>query len=93
VKPFRWDRRKARANWHKHRVTFTEAETVFFNDLARIHDDPDHSEGESREIIVGHSAVGRLLLVIFVDHSDHVRIISARSTTSYERADYEENFF
>jgi uncharacterized DUF497 family protein len=90
VKPFRWDSLKARENWRKHRVAFAEAETVFFNDLARIHADPNHSEGEAREIIVGHSTVDRLLLVVFVEYSDHVRIISARKTTSFERADYEE---
>jgi hypothetical protein len=91
VKPFRYHERKARENWRKHRVSFAEAETVFFNDLARTHDDPDHSEGEAREVIVGHSAVDRLLLVVFVEYSDHVRIISARKTTSFERADYEES--
>ena len=74
------------------RVAFAEAETVFFNDLARIHADPDHSEGEAREIIVGHSTVDRLLLVVFVEYSDHVRIISARKTTAFERTDYEEGF-
>jgi uncharacterized DUF497 family protein len=93
VKPFRWDPRKARTNWRKHHVTFAEAETVFSNDLARIHEDPDHSESEGREIIVGHSAVGRLLLVVFAEHADHVRIVSARRTTSHERADYEESVF
>lgn len=91
MKPFRYDQRKARENWRKHRVSFAEAETVFFNDLARTHDDPDHSEAEAREVIVGHSAVDRLLLVVFVEYSDHVRIISARKTTSFERADYEES--
>jgi len=70
-------------------VTFAEAETVFFNDLARTYDDPDHSATEPREIIVGHSSVDRLL-VVFVEYSDHVRIISARKTTSFERANYEE---
>ncbi|HEV7428250.1 MAG TPA: BrnT family toxin [Thermoanaerobaculia bacterium] len=87
MKPFRHDQRKALANWRKHRVAFAEAETVFFNDLARTHDDPDHSDSEPREIIVRHSAVGRLLLVVFVEYSDHVRIVNARKTTSFERAD------
>jgi uncharacterized DUF497 family protein len=91
VKPFRYDERKARENWRKHRVAFAEAETVFFNDLARTYDDPDHSATEPREIIVGHSTVDRLLLVVFVEYSDHVRIISARKTTSFERAIYEES--
>jgi uncharacterized DUF497 family protein len=92
MKPFRFDLRKARANWRKHRVTFAEAETVFFDGLARIHDDPDHSEREFREIIVGHSAVDRLLLIVFVERSDHIQIISARPATAAERRDYEEDF-
>jgi len=43
MKPFRYHQSKALANWRKHRVSFAEAETVFLNDLAQIHDDPDHS--------------------------------------------------
>lgn len=92
MKPFRWDVRKARANQQKHRVTFTEAETVFFNGLSKIHDDPDHSEGERRELIVGHSALGRLLIISFVEHNDYIRIINARKTTMREQHDYEESF-
>jgi hypothetical protein len=33
-----------------------QALTVFGDPLARIHDDPSHSERERREIILGHSA-------------------------------------
>ena len=58
--------------------------------LARIHDDPDHSEDEVREIIVGHSIQRRLLLVSFVDQGENVRLISARVATKRERNDYEE---
>jgi uncharacterized DUF497 family protein len=61
------------------------------NGLARIYDDPDHSEEESREIIIGHSSFGRLLIISFIEHDDHIRIISARRATTHERQDYEEN--
>jgi len=37
---FEWDARKATANRNKHGVTFAEAETVFRDPLAAIHDDP-----------------------------------------------------
>ncbi len=38
---FEYDPRKAKTNWQKHRVSFAEAEMVFFDPLA-IHDlDPD----------------------------------------------------
>jgi len=72
-------------------VSFEEAATVFADPLARIHDDPDHSVGESREVIVGHSSSGRLLLVCFVERTTATRIFSARQTTADERRDYEEN--
>jgi len=65
--------------------------TVFFDDLARINDDPDHSVGEHREIITGYSAAGRLLLVSFTERADDiVRIINARTADPDERRDYEE---
>ncbi len=89
---FEWDRRKASANLQKHGVSFDEASTVFHDPLARIFDDEDHSAMEPREIIIGHSAAGRLMLVSFVEQIENlIRIISARPTTTRERDDYEEN--
>lgn len=87
---FEWDRRKAAANLAKHVVTFEEAMTVFPDLLARIFDDPDHSHGEAREIIIGHSNKQHLLVVCFTERSGVVRIISARRATPSERKDYEE---
>lgn len=71
-------------------MAFEEALTVFGDPLARIHDDPHHSEREGREIIVGHSTQGRLLLVSFTERSGAVRLISARRATRHERKDHEE---
>jgi uncharacterized DUF497 family protein len=89
---FEWDSRKAAANLRKHGVSFDEASTAFHDILARIFADEDHSEDERREIIVGHSVTGRLLLASFIERRDNViRIISARPTTAREREDYEEN--
>lgn len=64
---------------------------MFADPLARIFDDPDHSHAEARELIVGHSAAQRLLVVSFVARRDSTRIISARNVTKRERRDYEEN--
>jgi uncharacterized DUF497 family protein len=88
---FEWDRRKAALNVAKHRVSFEEALTVFSDPLARIFLDEDHSAEEQREIIVGHSFPGRLLLVCFTAQSEWVRIFSAREVTRRERQGYEEN--
>ena len=87
---FSWDPDKASRNARKHGVTFEEALTVFSDSLARIHDDPNHSEGELREILVGQSRAGRLLLVCFTERNEFVRLLSARETTRHERRDYEQ---
>ena len=87
---FEWDPAKAIANLAKHGVTFEEALTVFMDATARIHADPDHSEAERREIIVGHSIHQRLLLVSFAERGERVRLINARRATKRERRDYEE---
>ena len=88
---FEWDPKKAASNLSKHGVPFEEALTVFADPLARIFDDEDHSTEEQREIIVGHSASERLLLVCFAAQQESVRIFSARRATKQERKDYEEN--
>jgi len=88
---FEWDDDKAIANQQKHRVSYEEAASVFANPLAAIFDDEAHSQEEYREIIVGHSARNRLLLVSFTERAGAIRIISARLATKKERRDYEEN--
>ena len=85
------DPKKAKANLAKHGVSFEEAMTVFADPLARIFDDEEHSEGEQREIIIGHSIKQRLVLVNFTGSEDKIRLFSARNTTRQERKDYEEN--
>jgi len=58
---FKWDA----ANLKNHGISLEKALTVFAHPLARIFDDPDHSADEKREIIIGHSAQQRLLVVGF----------------------------
>jgi uncharacterized DUF497 family protein len=89
---FEWDEDKARANLKKHRVSFEEATSVFSDPLAMALPDDDHSVGELREIVIGHSIRDRVLLVSYTERGRHrVRIISARIATRHERKDYEEN--
>ena len=89
---FEWDWNKAALNLRKHRVSFDEASTAFNDPLACIFDDEDHSAEEVREIIIGHSIKGRLLIVSFTERAkDVIRIVSARPVTPREREDYEEN--
>lgn len=87
---FEWDPRKAEINLRKHGVSFTEAGTVFGDDLAITVPDPDHSNDEDRYITIGWSDRRRLLMVSHTDRSDRIRIISARGLTKAERKEYEK---
>jgi len=87
---FEWDPQKAAKNLSKHKVSFTEAATVFDDPLSVTVADPDHSMEEDRFIIVGQSYRRRLLIVSFAERGDRIRIISARELTRTERRAYEE---
>ncbi len=49
---FVWDENKNRLNQIKHKVSFEEAKTVFFDEQARLISVPDHSETEERFILL-----------------------------------------
>jgi uncharacterized DUF497 family protein len=87
---FEWDDRKAAANASKHGVTFDEARSVFFDERARLIDDPDHSNDEERFILLGLSSSLRLLLVCHCYRcaGDVIRTISARKATTHESKFY-----
>jgi uncharacterized DUF497 family protein len=87
---FEWDERKAAENAKKHGVSFEEARSVFFDDRARLIDDPEHSEQEDRFILLGLSSSLRLLLVCHCYRSagNVIRIVSARKATASESKSY-----
>jgi uncharacterized protein len=89
---FEWNESKAQENIRKHGVSFEEAQTVFFDPLAKVALDPDHSRNEERFVAVGHSSLYRLLLVVHCHRSrtSVIRIISARKLTRSEKEQYEE---
>jgi len=89
---FEWDDNKAIINQKKHKVSFEEAKTVFYDEEARIIDDPEHSENEDRFIILGFSQKANLLTVCHCyRYSESViRIISARKATKTETKQYWE---
>lgn len=87
---FEWDPTKAKTNLAKHSVTFEEATTVFGDFLSLTISDPDHSEVEDRWIVIGESHDGKLLVVVYTERGDNIRIISARMAGRRERKQYEE---
>lgn len=86
---FEWDREKAKENLRKHKVSFDEAMTVFYDPLSATFDDPDHSNDEERLITIGYSTRGRLLAVSHTERGKTLRIISARTATAHERKRHE----
>lgn len=87
---FDWYGPKAESNLKKHRVSFEEAETVFGDALAAIFIDDEHSIDEKREIIIGYSDQGRLLVVSFTARGDDlIHLISARRADPDERRKHE----
>lgn len=83
---FEWNKRKASLNLKKHGVSFEEAQTIFYDDLACLIDDYDHSEDEDRFLLMGLSNRLRFILVCHCYRLSGgvVRIISARKATSSE---------
>ena len=60
---FEWDEEKAELNLQKHGVAFTEAASVFGDDLSVTSYDPKHSDDEDRFLTMGMSVGGRILIV------------------------------
>jgi uncharacterized DUF497 family protein len=85
---FKWDDGKAERNVAKHAVTFDEAVTCFFDPNQVAFFDPDHSEEEHRELLIGHSSQGRLLIVSYTLRGRTARLISARKATRREASTY-----
>lgn len=87
---YEWDAKKAKGNRQKHGIAFEEATTIFLDPLAVTYPDPHHSNVEEREITIGHSATGQVILVSHCPRGNHIRIIGARKATRTERQQYEE---
>lgn len=87
---FEWDENKNTINKTKHKVSFEEAQSVFYDPDALLIDDPDHSVHEERFIILGVSEKSNLLVVCHCYRQSEtvIRIISARPATKRESNQY-----
>jgi uncharacterized protein len=86
---FEWDNAKAASNAKKHGVRFSEAIVALQDELAATISDPD-SEEEERFVSLGIDDRGRVLVTVFVQRADTIRIISSRQASKREREVYEE---
>lgn len=86
---FEWDEEKNAKNIGKHGISFEEAEEVFDDINAIIFDDPDHSFGEERFLIIG--AIDKGVCIVshcYREENNVIRIISARKATKNEQKFY-----
>lgn len=90
---FEWDDNKNQINKKKHKISFEEAQSVFYDTDALVIDDPEHSEWEDRFIILGLSRKANLLVVChcYRESDSIIRIISARKATNTEKRYYHKS--
>ena len=88
---FQWDRGNIDKNLVKYNVENWECEQIFFNKPLLVLEDPKHSFTEKRWAAFGRTDSGRLLVVVFAQRNNLIRVISARDMNSRERTFYEES--
>ena len=86
---FVWDEEKRLANLSKHGLDFADAEQVFNSPLV-IFEDTRAAYGEQRMIAMG-MLQALIVVIVHVDASDMIRIISMRKATRNETDIYYRN--
>jgi uncharacterized DUF497 family protein len=83
---FTWNEKKNKSNKTKHKISFEEAKSVFWDENASLFFDEDHSDEEERYILLGMSSNLRVLIVCHcvIENNQIIRIISARKATKNE---------
>lgn len=91
---FEWDENKNEINKRKHGLSFEEAQEVFYDDNAILFDDPDHSFGEERFLIIGMVKSSKICIVrhCYRNSDNVIRLISAREATKREKKTYQESW-
>lgn len=88
---FTWDKKKQQKNIKKHGIDFTELVRVFDKPmLTRIDDREDY--GETRWISLG-DLDGKIVVLVFTEEDDTVRLISTRRATNNEKRIYSEKVY
>ena len=89
---FEWDKNKNATNKKKHKISFEEARTVFYDENAILFFDEEHSDEEERYILLGYSENLKMLVVCncYIQNKEVIRIYSARKATKNEQRYYDE---
>lgn len=86
---FEWDENKEKINISKHGLDFSTAALVFRDQNRLEWFDELHSDYEDRYITIGEiNGIAVVLMVVYTERGDAIRLISARKTTKQERRMY-----
>jgi uncharacterized protein len=84
-----FDPRKDAANISKHGVSLSTGDGVLNDPLAVTIEDSSALD-EQRWITVGANSLGSLMVVVWTERGEEIRLISARPATTKERKYYEK---
>lgn len=85
-----WDENKRLNNIQKHAIDFVDAVEVFDGNTVTVEDNRlDY--GEQRYIVLGLMR-GRIIVLVYAERNNSIRIISARKATRYEQLTYIQQF-
>ena len=83
---FEWDENKEKINISKHGLDFSTAALVFRDQNRLEWFDELHSDYEDRYITIGEiNGIAVVLMVVYTERGDAIRLISARKATKQER--------
>ncbi|MBQ7702856.1 MAG: BrnT family toxin [Firmicutes bacterium] len=86
---FEWDEEKNKRNINNHGIDFETAARVFYDEDRLEYYDAAHSVMEDRYITIGEiKDVLIVMVVVYTERTNAIRIISARKATGRERREY-----
>lgn len=86
---FEWDDEKNHINMRKHGIDFETAARVFADENRLELYDEEHSDYEDRYITIGMiDNVAYIVMVVYTERENAIRLISARKATNQERRIY-----
>ena len=86
---FEWDESKERINISKHGIDFSTAALVSGDDNRIEKYDDLHSISEDRYITIGEiNGIAVIVVVVYTERENSIRIISARLATKIEKEAY-----
>jgi uncharacterized protein len=85
---FECNKTKARSNFQKHGVRFTEGCRIFEGHVLTVPSNQNSDSGETRYTTIGVLDAETVAIVVWTMRFNHIRVISARKASRKEREKY-----